>query len=638
MTSAPLAPGYRIGDYEILYELGRGAVGETFAARALAGSQSGRVVCLKVLAQEFRGIQSAKREVAIRYLQHEARVVSQLEHPNIAKLLDSGTAGDIWYLVFELVDGANLTDVLVQGMLGAYHVMHLGLELSKALACAHERDVLHRDIKPSNILISSSGQVKLVDFGLAKLNAAAASKFSQHVGTPRYFAPEQLRGEALTPATDIYSAGLVLFELLTRSHPFDSPDVDVFRENVLRGLPQRSLRGGNFPAELVAVVETCIQLDSAKRFANGTALANALRAAIDQCSTAGDADLGDLSLHGMADFGPHRAETILGDIADRVADIRDEPGDFPTRITTDPAEPYRRFAGENAPAQAAPQDAATAKFESQSIMGDLSRIARAVTEQRSSAIEPALPHRSGLRASNDGTPLRSQRRDRAAGDGDHSRASSDDNGDADAAPAAQRDSRQAPGSSVRFPRWAVAALICLLATAAVSVALLRPSSPSSVPAASPTPSASQPARLTGSSATPAAATIAPTHEAISAQPIMRQGDKAAAPIIEQGAENGPRSSDANAAPPSKASPKPKRADRSYVRADELISVTIGTIPYGEVTVDGRRVGPAPVIVKLSLGPHRVIGRSQELHRVETIVVNSETNHIVLDLRNDKDSP
>ena len=593
MTSAPLAPGFRIGDYELLYELGRGAVGETFAARALAGSRNGRLVCLKVLAQEFRGIRSAKRDVAIRYLQHEARVVSQLEHPNIAKLLDSGTAGDVWYLVFELVEGANLTDVLAEGMLGAYHVMHLGLELSKALACAHERDVLHRDIKPSNILISSGGEVKLVDFGLAKLNAAAASQFSQHVGTPRYFAPEQLRGEALTPATDIYSAGLVLFELLTRSHPFDSPDIDVFRENVLRGLPQRSLRGRNFPADLVAIVETCIQLDSAKRFANGTALANALRAAIDQCSSAGDADLGDLSVHGMADFGPHRAETRLGDVADRVADVRDEPGDFPTRITTDPAEPYRRFAREIALADTAPQDARAAKFETQSIMGDLSRIARAVTEQRSSGIEPAQPHRSGVRPVDDVTPLLS--RPRARGARQRPRAHE----------------RRRPCSAKRNERERDEGIRSWTRRAGHRGVLVA-------------------ARRGGCGCRAAAARVRRRRF----RRLLRQnrrpgGERRASSRRSSAAEHGRsapergkrrnrcRTRDVN---PRRQRPRNKRRatrahchpsstmrhprpeinrspsarERPRAEASDLVSVTIGTIPYGEVIVDGRRVGPAPV--------------------------------------------
>src|SRR5690349_8016819 len=98
MTSAPLAPGVRIASYELVHQLGRGAIGETFKARVVEGADEGQFVCLKVLAQEFRGGPSAKRDAALRYLRHEARVVSQLEHPNIARLLDSGAFADAYYL------------------------------------------------------------------------------------------------------------------------------------------------------------------------------------------------------------------------------------------------------------------------------------------------------------------------------------------------------------------------------------------------------------------------------------------------------------------------------------------------------------------------------------------------------------
>jgi serine/threonine protein kinase len=205
MTGAPFAPGSRIGEYEVIRELSRGAVGETFAARAVGGPQEGQIVCLKVLAREFRGVRSAEREAAIKHLRHEARVVSQLDHPNIARLLDSGVAVDVWYLAFELVEGADLSAFRPDAF-ETDHVAHLGLELSKALACAHQRDVLHRDVKPSNILISKTGQVKLVDFGLAKLDAGAASQFSQHVGTPRYMraprSPERRMSSSLAQRAD----------------------------------------------------------------------------------------------------------------------------------------------------------------------------------------------------------------------------------------------------------------------------------------------------------------------------------------------------------------------------------------------------------------------------------------------------
>jgi serine/threonine protein kinase len=624
MTSAPFAPGFRIGDYELLHELGRGAIGETFAARAVAGPRKGQRVCLKVLAQEFRGRRSAERDAAERHLQHEARVVSQLEHPNIARLLDSGAAGDVWYLAFELVEGANLADVLVDGPLGAYHVMHIGLELSKALACAHERDVLHRDIKPNNILISAAGEVKLVDFGLAKLNAGAASRFSQHVGTPRYFSPEQLRGGALTPATDIYSVGLVLFELLTGSHPFYSVDVDVFRENVLSGLTQHSLRGRGLPQDLIAIVESCIELDSGKRFSDGAALHRALREAIDHCSRASDVDLRELALVAENDAEPDsQAMTRLGDLADRVADIRDEPGDLKTRISADPADGYRRAVREIELADTVHPDLQTMPFEAKSIMDDLSRLARTVSEQRSSGIEHAEAHRSGLRAAH-ATPL--LRRNPA-------RTAASDTSDDGAAPVAKREPQPVTKAAPHgWTRRALIAALCLL-LAAAAVALMRPSSQPRVPAAASAAAPSRAATVT-SSTSPMPATQAAAPPPPSAAEVARQP---APPTTENAAGSAPPSSNAKANPSTEAPPHKKDAKR-HTEPGALVSVTIGTIPYGEVTVDGRPVGLAPVVVQLPPGRHRIVARAQQLRRTETIVVSPETNRIVLDLRNDIASP
>ena len=616
MSSAPLMPGYRIGDYELVHELGRGAIGETFAARGVTGPRAGQLVCLKVLAQEFRGIRSAERDAAVRYLRHEARVVSQLDHPNIARLLDSGSAGDVWYLAFELVDGANLCDVLAHGALGANHVMHVGLELSKALACAHERDVLHRDVKPSNILISTAGEVKLVDFGLAKLNVGAASQFSQHVGTPRYFAPEQLRGDALTPATDIYALGLVMFELLTGSHPFYSADVDVFRRNVLQALPQRSLRGRDLPRELVAIVERCIEHDSAKRFISGTVLHNALRAAIDQCSRAGDGDLRELGMLRAGDASPDsQAETRIGDVADRVADIRDEGGDGRTRFVAEPMQAYANVTRVVPSAETAARAARTISPESESIMGDLSRIARAVTEQRSSGLEPAQPHRSGVRALDEATPL--QPRPEAESTGQR----------------AEERERTAIQTGRRWPvRSAIAMLCVLLATAGAAVMLLRPWSQLRAPAV---PAASVPAS--------AATGVTERHYRVSnpattPAPPAAGKSNSAAPTVEAAAGSASPSSDVNAIPPPGTRPKAKHVNPSRAESRGLVSVTIGTIPYGQVIVDGKHVGSAPVEVKLAPGPHRIIARAQQLRRIETVVVSPETNQVVLDLRNADVSP
>jgi hypothetical protein len=474
--------------------------------------------------------------------------------------------------------------------------------------------------------------VKLVDFGLAKLNAGAASRFSQHVGTPRYFSPEQLRGGALTPATDIYSVGLVLFELLTGSHPFYSVDVDVFRENVLSGLAQRSLRGRGLPKGLIAIVEACIEVDSGKRFSNGTALQRALREAIDHCSRASDVDLRELALVAENDAEPDsQALTRLGGIADRVADIRDEPGDLQTRISADPAEGYRRAVREIELADTIHPDLQTMPFEAKSIMDDLSRLARTVSEQRSSGIEQAEAHRSGLRPA-DATRLQGRTPART-GEFDPS---SDG-----AAPAAKREpepvSKAAPHGWTR--RASIAAL-CLLLAAAAAVALLRPSSQPPAAAATSAAASSRAATVT-SPPTPmaiakSAAPPAPPPPS-AAETTVHQDRQPVSPTTENPTASAPPSSGANANPSTETAPHKKRA-MQHTEPGDFVSVTIGTIPYGEVTVDGRLIGLAPVVVQLPPGRHRITARAQQLRRAETIVVSPETNRIVLDLRNDIASP
>ena len=282
MTEGERQQGEIFGDYEVFELLGEGGVGAAYVARAKRGEHAGKLVCLKIMRRSLQAAKARERRDAIRMLRHEARIVAQLDHPNIARLLDSGSYNDVWFLAFELVEGANLGEILVMQGSGAglapEHARRIGLEIAAALECAHEHDVLHRDVKPSNILIGTDGQVKLLDLGVAKANAAHASDFTVGVGTPRYRAPEQIREEALTPRTDIYALGLVLYELLTTVHPFDDEDPLQLRKNVLRGEVPSGLRELGVPQNLVAVVECCLQRDPANRFQSARALQNALKA------------------------------------------------------------------------------------------------------------------------------------------------------------------------------------------------------------------------------------------------------------------------------------------------------------------------------------------------------------------------
>ena len=175
----------QLGDYELLESLVGGGVGQTYAARALKGRYIGKRVCLKILAQRYESTRADDydmREHAIELLKHEAHVCRQLDHPNIVALIDSAEDDGVWYLVFELVEGANLWELLesIPGGAGMWpaHVRSIGFDIAQALQYAHQRDVTHRDIKPGNIMVSTEGVAKLIDFGVAKMDTAHSDVFT----------------------------------------------------------------------------------------------------------------------------------------------------------------------------------------------------------------------------------------------------------------------------------------------------------------------------------------------------------------------------------------------------------------------------------------------------------------------------
>lgn len=274
------------GHYEILEELGRGAVGEVYKARTLTGAQRGKLVCLKILGRRHLDVTADQvtRARAIRTLQVEVEVLDELEHPNIARVVEHGVLNDVCFVAFELVEGANLASVLAVCSKGRGlqldHVYAIGLQVAQALSCAHERGVLHRDVKPGNIMLGKDGQVKLVDFGLAKIGAADASYFSQ-VGTPPYWAPEQISGLPLTPAVDVYALGLVMAEVAVGQAVFESHGVDEFSESVIRNGREVDVEALAVPEDLRAVLRRCLAVEPADRYPTAAGLAQDLVAAFE---------------------------------------------------------------------------------------------------------------------------------------------------------------------------------------------------------------------------------------------------------------------------------------------------------------------------------------------------------------------
>ena len=215
MTPGVLAPGARFGDYEILAELGAGGMGRVYRAKDLTLE---RTVALKTLAPQF----GSDAGFVQRFLK-EARAAARLNHPNIVQIYDFGQEGDTYYLAMEYVDGASLGAYLRRGHFTERDAILVVRHACRALSVAHAEGLVHRDIKPDNLMLTSKGEVKLVDLGIAKRvdEDQSLTQTGQAVGTPHYISPEQIRGlRDIDARADIYSLGATLYHLVTGHTPF----------------------------------------------------------------------------------------------------------------------------------------------------------------------------------------------------------------------------------------------------------------------------------------------------------------------------------------------------------------------------------------------------------------------------------
>jgi eukaryotic-like serine/threonine-protein kinase len=210
--------GTQIGNYKITDELGVGGMGAVFLAERADGTFEQKVA-LKIVK---RGMDT---DAVLRRFFNERRILAALEHPNIAHLIDGGTTDNgLPYFVMEYVEGEPITDYATRKNLNLEERLKLFRQICSAVSFAHSNLVIHRDLKPSNILVTKDGTPKLLDFGIAKLlkseNAGGETVTQSFVFTPEYASPEQVRGEKLTTATDVYSLGVILYELLTDNRPY----------------------------------------------------------------------------------------------------------------------------------------------------------------------------------------------------------------------------------------------------------------------------------------------------------------------------------------------------------------------------------------------------------------------------------
>ncbi len=277
--------GRQLGHYRILKEIGRGGMGVVCLAE---DTHLGRKVALKVLPASI-----AEDRKRLDRFRREAKALASLSHPGIVTLYSVEEEDSVHFLTMELVEGPTLGDLIREGELTLERCLEIGIALASALQAAHEHGILHRDIKPSNVMIGQGNWVKLLDFGLAKLSPSieltwadgkmvesALTQEGSAVGTLGYMAPEQLVGRPADERSDLFSLGLVLYEMLTGAAPFAGETSAARVAAVLRDEPT-SLRErrGDLPRELVRTVEKCLCKAPEKRFASAAELLEALEEA-----------------------------------------------------------------------------------------------------------------------------------------------------------------------------------------------------------------------------------------------------------------------------------------------------------------------------------------------------------------------
>jgi serine/threonine protein kinase/tetratricopeptide (TPR) repeat protein len=282
----PLSAGDRLGPYEILAPLGAGGMGEVYRGR---DSRLGREVAIKVLPGHL-----ANDPQALDRFEREGKAVAALSHPNILVLFDAGTQDGIRYAVTELLEGETLSDRLSRGPLPWRKTVELGVALAEGLAAAHGREIVHRDIKPGNIFLTSSGQIKILDFGLARVEQEASpeealtraeTQAGMVMGTSGYMSPEQVRGEKAGAASDIFSLGCVLYEALTGRRAFPGKSAAETMAAILKDDPPPIADTGvQVPAELERVIERCLARNPVQRFHSAHDLAFALRSLLSGVS------------------------------------------------------------------------------------------------------------------------------------------------------------------------------------------------------------------------------------------------------------------------------------------------------------------------------------------------------------------
>ena len=256
------------GRYVVIEELGRGAMGVVWKSK---DTLLERIVAYKTLSSAIRN-----HPAAVKYFMSEAKSLAALNHPNIVTVYDIGQEGNTYYIVMEYVAGMTLADFIAEkGKLSIRNALIIAGKIASGLAYAHERRVVHRDIKPSNIMISSTGEVKIMDFGLAKIIDDAMQDKTMARGTPLYMAPEQIRGDQVDNRVDIYALGVTMFEMVTGTPPFTTGEITY--HHLHTEPPKPTDLNPSIPEALEKIILQCMSKDRDNRFQDAEMIKAALK-------------------------------------------------------------------------------------------------------------------------------------------------------------------------------------------------------------------------------------------------------------------------------------------------------------------------------------------------------------------------
>src|SRR5436309_3771338 len=282
--------GQLFGNYKITAKLGAGGQGTVYKA---VDQKLGRTVVLKVLPAEL-----TVKEANLKRFEREARLASALDHPNICTIFDMDEAEGLHFIAMQYVEGRNVRQLCNGRPLELESALRIGIQVADALATAHARGIIHRDVKSGNVMVTDLGQVKILDFGLAKLldeQEAATSGIHQTeltevgvpYGTATYAAPEQARGDRVDTRADIFSTGVLLYEMLTGTWPFRGKSTVDVRHAVLYDAPKplAEARPGQTPARLQLILDRAMAKNPGDRYQKISELGDDLRKVMQEVST-----------------------------------------------------------------------------------------------------------------------------------------------------------------------------------------------------------------------------------------------------------------------------------------------------------------------------------------------------------------